>query len=136
MQLLGRQQRKAVGEVEAHLRPEMGQRTGLGAVHLLDARLEDQPHQVEILAHRAPSLDAARTGTRGRVTSVLAPPRTRFRWLPRIAAPNHLMRYQRAEFPLKLEGREAARNSFAGCFPDADPSTEALCVSQGGGQAR
>ena len=33
--------RKAVGEVEAHLRPEQRARAGAGAVHLLDALVED-----------------------------------------------------------------------------------------------
>ena len=46
------------------------------------------------------------------------------------------MRYQRAEFPLKLEGREAARNFFAGCFADGDPSTESLWVAHVDAQAR
>ena len=55
VQLLGRQQRKAVGEVEAHLRAEQRQGAGPGAVLLLDALVEDPLHEVEILAHgRAP----------------------------------------------------------------------------------
>ena len=43
---------KAVGEVEAHLRPEPGQRARPGAVLLLDALVENSLHEVEILAHR------------------------------------------------------------------------------------
>ena len=39
------------------------------------------------------------------------------------------MRYQRAEFPLQLDGREAARSFFAGCFADADPMLESLWVA-------
>ena len=46
------------------------------------------------------------------------------------------MRYQRAEFPLKLEGREAARNFFAGCFANTDPTCERLWVAHVDQQAR
>jgi len=46
------------------------------------------------------------------------------------------MRYQRAEFPLKLEGREAARNFFAGCIADTDPTCESLWVAHVDEQAR
>ena len=46
------------------------------------------------------------------------------------------MRYQRAEFPLKLEGREAARNFFAGCFADTNPTRESLWVAHVDQQAR
>jgi len=46
------------------------------------------------------------------------------------------MRYQRADFPLKLEGREAARNFFAGCFADTDPMRESLWVAHVDEQAR
>ncbi|MBA3511653.1 JAB domain-containing protein [Sphingomonas sp.] len=46
------------------------------------------------------------------------------------------MRYQRAEFPLKLEGRDAARNFFAGCFADTDPTCESLWVAHVDQQAR
>ena len=46
------------------------------------------------------------------------------------------MRYQRAEFPLKLEGREAARNFFAGCFADTDSTCESLWVAHVDQQAR
>ena len=46
------------------------------------------------------------------------------------------MRYQRADFPLKLKGREAARNFFAGCFADTDPTCESLWVAHVDEQAR
>ncbi len=42
---------KSFGEIEAHLRAEPGQRAGAGAVLLLDAAVEDQLHEIEILAH-------------------------------------------------------------------------------------
>lgn len=46
------------------------------------------------------------------------------------------MRYQRAEFPLKLDGLESARRFFAGCFADADPMSESLWVAHVDQQAR
>ncbi len=46
------------------------------------------------------------------------------------------MRYQRAEFPLKLDGLEAARSFFAGCFADSDPACESLWVAHVDDQAR
>lgn len=46
------------------------------------------------------------------------------------------MRYQRAEYPLKLDGLEAARGFFAGCFADADPTRESLWVAHVDDQAR
>ena len=46
------------------------------------------------------------------------------------------MRYQRAEHPLKLDGFAAAREFFAGCFADADPGRESLCVAHLDDQAR
>ena len=46
------------------------------------------------------------------------------------------MRYQRAEFPLKLDGLDAARSFFAGCFADADPECESLWVAHVDQQAR
>ncbi|HEU5285096.1 MAG TPA: JAB domain-containing protein [Sphingomicrobium sp.] len=46
------------------------------------------------------------------------------------------MRYQRAEFPLKLDGLDAARRFFAGCFADADPMSESLWVAHVDQQAR
>ncbi len=39
------------------------------------------------------------------------------------------MRYQRAELPLKLDGLEAARGFFAGCFANAGPEVESLWVA-------
>jgi DNA repair protein RadC len=39
------------------------------------------------------------------------------------------MRYQRAEFPLKLDGVEAARTFFAGCLAEEDPRRESLWVA-------
>ena len=47
-------QRKAVGEIEAHLMAEHRQRAGAGAVALLHALAEDAFHQVEVLAHGGP----------------------------------------------------------------------------------
>lgn len=46
------------------------------------------------------------------------------------------MRYQRAELPLRLEGLDAARGFFAGCFADADPTRESLWVAHLDDQAR
>ena len=46
------------------------------------------------------------------------------------------MRYQRAEFPLRLDGLEAARNFFAGCFADSGPACESLWVAHVDQQAR
>ena len=39
------------------------------------------------------------------------------------------MRYQRATQPLKLDGLEAARAFFAGCFSESDPARECLWVA-------
>jgi DNA repair protein RadC len=46
------------------------------------------------------------------------------------------MQFQRAEYPLKLEGLEAARGFFAGCFADSDTSRERLWVAHVDDQAR
>jgi DNA repair protein RadC len=46
------------------------------------------------------------------------------------------MRYQRAELPLKLDGLNAAREFFAGCMADVDPSIENLWVAHVDEQAR
>lgn len=46
------------------------------------------------------------------------------------------MRYQRAELPLKLDGLKAAREFFAGCLADGDPTRESLWVAHVGDQAR
>ncbi|MGN6156009.1 MAG: JAB domain-containing protein [Sphingomicrobium sp.] len=40
-----------------------------------------------------------------------------------------LMRHQRAELPLKLDGLAAARAFFAGCFAESDPACERLWVA-------
>jgi len=39
------------------------------------------------------------------------------------------MRYQRAEPPLKLDGFAAARDFFAGCLAETDPTRECLFVA-------
>ena len=39
------------------------------------------------------------------------------------------MRHQRAEQPLRLAGRQAARDFFAGCFAESDASLETLWVA-------
>jgi DNA repair protein RadC len=39
------------------------------------------------------------------------------------------MRYQRAAQPLKLDGLQAARIFFAGCFAESDPARECLWVA-------
>lgn len=46
------------------------------------------------------------------------------------------MRYQRAEQPVKLDGLEAARGFFAGCFASADPAVESLWVAHVDERAR
>ncbi len=46
------------------------------------------------------------------------------------------MRYQRAEYPLKLDGLDAARGFFAGCFADSNPRRESLWVAHVDDQAR
>ncbi len=46
------------------------------------------------------------------------------------------MRYQRTEFPLKLDGFGSARGFFAGCFADSDPLRESLWVAHVDDQAR
>ena len=46
------------------------------------------------------------------------------------------MRYQRAELPLKLDGLAAARQFFAGCLADTDPTRETLWVAHVDEQAR
>jgi len=51
MELFRRQERKALRQVESHLGAEKRQGAGSGAVHLLDAVVEDPLHEVEILAH-------------------------------------------------------------------------------------
>ena len=51
MQLLGRDQRKALREIEAHLPAEDGERSGPRAVALGDAVFEDVAEKIEIGAH-------------------------------------------------------------------------------------
>ena len=51
MQLLGRHQRKAVGQIEPHLVAEDAPRAGAGAVALGRAVIENVLQQVEILSH-------------------------------------------------------------------------------------
>lgn len=46
------------------------------------------------------------------------------------------MRNQRAELPLKLDGIEAARRFFVGCFAEGDPRLESLWVAHLDSQAR
>ena len=46
------------------------------------------------------------------------------------------MRYQRAELPLQLDGLAAAREFFAGCLADGDPTRESLWVAHVDDQAR
>jgi DNA repair protein RadC len=40
-----------------------------------------------------------------------------------------IVRYQRAELPLKLDGPAAARDFFSGCFAEQDEATENLWVA-------
>ena len=51
MHLLGGDQRKTLGQIEAHLVAEDGAGAGAGAVALFHARFEGQSHQIEILPH-------------------------------------------------------------------------------------
>ena len=46
------------------------------------------------------------------------------------------MRYQRAESPIKLDGTEAARGFFAGCFANPHSDAESLWVAHVDDQAR
>ncbi len=46
------------------------------------------------------------------------------------------MRYQRAELALKLDGLAAAREFFAGCLADGDPTRESLWVAHVDDDAR
>ena len=46
------------------------------------------------------------------------------------------MHYQRAERPLKLDGLDAARSFFAGCFAEFDPGRESLWVAHVDDEAR
>ena len=51
MQLLGRDQGKAFIQLKPHLMAKYRQRSGSGAVAFLDPTVEDEFHQVKILAH-------------------------------------------------------------------------------------
>ena len=46
------------------------------------------------------------------------------------------MHYQRAERPLKLDGLDATRSFFAGCFAEFDPGRESLWVAHVDDEAR
>jgi DNA repair protein RadC len=46
------------------------------------------------------------------------------------------MRYQRAEFPLRLDGITAAREFFAGCLAEHNPARETLWVAHLDDRAR
>jgi hypothetical protein len=50
--LLGRHQREALGQVEAHLVAEHRERAGAGAVVLALAPVADEAHEVVVLAHQ------------------------------------------------------------------------------------
>src|SRR6185295_1090132 len=54
--LLGGQQRKAPGEVEAHLTAADGERAGAGTVGLGDAVVQNVPEQVEVGPHGGENL--------------------------------------------------------------------------------
>jgi len=47
-----------------------------------------------------------------------------------------MMRYQRAEHPLKLDGLAAAKAFFSGCLAESDPGRESLWVAHLDSQAR
>ena len=72
MQLLGGDQRKAVGQVEAHLVAEDGERAGAGPVILAMAVVAHLPHEVEILFHGAEKL--ADSGPEGEPAACPNPP--------------------------------------------------------------
>ena len=98
VQLLGGDQRKAVGEIEAHLMAEHRQRAGAGAVALLHAVGEDVLHQVEILAH--PQL---RPGDRqNREDGPVCPPlQSRERRYPHVRRPRYAPAGARPVSPIK-----------------------------------
>src|SRR5690606_11446138 len=64
MQLLRRQQREAVREIEAHLMAEHAECPGSGAVAFPHAALAYRPQQIKVLPHR-PSSVAAPSAARG-----------------------------------------------------------------------
>ena len=51
MQLLGRQKRKALAEVEPHLMAKEAERTGAGAIAALNATFAHRAQKVEISLH-------------------------------------------------------------------------------------
>ena len=51
VQLLGREQRKTLAEIEAHLVPEYRQGAGAGAVALFDSFVEDALQKLLVLSH-------------------------------------------------------------------------------------
>src|SRR5262249_50018391 len=71
MQLLRRQKRETVGQIEAHLRSEPGQGAGPRAVLLLDSAVEDQLHEVEILVHSNHNLIQAAKASRRQIHSIV-----------------------------------------------------------------
>ena len=75
VQLLGGDQREALGEVEAHLMAEHRERAGAGAVALLHAVGEHVLHQIEILAHRASLRQRYRSAENQRHAERLSPER-------------------------------------------------------------
>ena len=59
------------------------------------------------------------------------------KWADAAAVRNiRIMRYQRAEPPLKIDGLASARAFFAGCFADSRPDRESLWVAHLDDQAR
>src|SRR5687767_783706 len=56
VELLGRRERKAMGEIKAHLMAEYGNRAGAGAIAFLDAVRQHMFHQFKILSHRSASV--------------------------------------------------------------------------------
>ena len=66
MQLLGREKREAIREIEAHLGAEPGPGPRPGTVLLLDSAFEDELHEIEIAPHRETLIPAAENGKRGR----------------------------------------------------------------------
>src|SRR4026209_2774998 len=61
MHAFGRDQRKAFGQVEAHLPAEDAERTGAGAIVLGTASLENVTQQLKVLAHRQAPIYSRRT---------------------------------------------------------------------------
>src|ERR1044072_8565991 len=93
--------------------------------------VEDPLHEFEILAHGEFILNTGWSSSkRARSLQKGYPFRTRFKWeLTGHSLTLDLMRYQRAELPLRLDGLAAARQFFAGCMADSDPSRESVWVA-------